>query len=153
MYKFKKIDGDKFSLIYEKDKEKKQIEFTRTVKSANRLQSIDSEARFRVMKSLTEQGYTMDSNPFVIVKTEGNKTIRDESNLNYLIEKEKETTTAIIITEIIQDLLGMSFDELIPEIGEDPQNAEALIKFVQEFAYILRTGETSDTKKTPSTNN
>lgn len=153
MYKFKKIDGDRFSLIYEKDKEKKQIEFTRTVKTAKRLQEIDSEARFRVMKSLTEQGYTMDNNPFIIVKTEGNKTIRDESNLNYLIEKEKETTMAIIITEIIQDTFGMSFDDLIPEIGENPTDQDALIKFIQEFAYILRNGETSDTVKTPSTNN
>jgi len=153
MYKFKKIDGDKFILMYEKDKEKKQIEFTRTIKSANRLQSIDSEARFRVMKELTEQGYTMDNNPFVVIKTEGNKTIRDESNLNYLIEKEKETTLAIIITEIIQEVLGMSFDDLIPEIGENPTDQEALIKFIQEFAYILRKGETSDTVKTPSPNN
>lgn len=153
MYKFKKIDGDKFTLMYEKDKEKKQIEFTRTVKTATRLQAIDSEARFRVMKELTEQGYTMDNNPFVVIKTEGNKTIRDESNLNYLIEKEKETTTAIIITEIIQDTFNMSFDDLIPEIGEDSSDQEALIKFIQEFAFILRNGEISDTIKTPSPNN
>ena len=68
MYKFKKIDGDKFTLLYEKDNVKKQIEFTRTVKQANRLQSIDSEARFKVMAELTKQGYTMDNNPFVIEK-------------------------------------------------------------------------------------
>jgi len=153
MYRFKKIDGDKFSLIYEKGKQKKQIEFTRTIKTANRLQSIDSEARFRVLKEMTEQGYTMDNNPFVIIKKEGNKTIRDESNLNYLIEKEKETTTAIIITELIQDTFGMDFDTLIPEIGIDPTDQEELIKFVQEFAFILRNGETSDTVKTPSSNN
>ena len=153
MYRFKKIDGDKFTLLYEKDKEKKQIQFTRTVKSATRLQAIDSEARFRVMAELTKQGYTMDNNPFVIEKKEGNKTIRDESNLNYLIEKEKETTTAIIITEIIQDTFGMSFDKLIPEIGEKPDDQEALFKFIQEFAYILRNGETSETEKTPSPNN
>lgn len=149
MYKFKKIDGDKFTLMYGK----KQIEFTRTIKTANRLQSIDSEARFRVMEELTKQGYTMNNNPFVIVKKEGNKTIRDESNLNYLIEKEKETTTAIIITELIQDTFGMDFDTLIPEIGIDVSDQEEILKFVQEFAFILRNGETSDTVKTPSPKN
>ena len=120
---------------------------------ANRLQSIDSEARFRVMKELTEQGYTMDHNPFVIIKTEGNKTIKDESNLNYLIEKEKETTSAIIITEIIEETFGMKFDDLIPEIEVEPTDEKELIKFIQEFAFILRNGETSDTVKTPSPNN
>lgn len=153
MYKFKKIDGDKFTLLYEKDKAKKQIEFTRTVKQANRLQSIDSEARFRVIKELTEQGYTMDNNPFVVIKTEGNKTIRDESNLNYLIEKEKETTSAVIVTEIIEDVFGKTFDDLIPEIGIDPTDEQGIINFIQEFAFILRKGETSDTTKIPSTNN
>jgi hypothetical protein len=153
MYKFKKIDGDKFTLIYEKEKEKKQIEFTRTVKSASRLQSIDSEARFRVMKELTEKGYTMDNNPFIIEKTEGNKTIRDESNLNYLIEKEKETTTAIIISEIVEETFGISFDNLIPEIGENPQDEKAVFDFIQKFLFILRNGETEDTVKTPSSNN
>ena len=97
MYKFKKIDGDKFSLLYEKDKAKKQIEFTRSVKTANRLQSIDSEARFKVMAELTKQGYTMDNNPFVIEKKEGNKIIRDESNLNYLIDQERENVAGQII--------------------------------------------------------
>lgn len=153
MYKFKKIDGDKFTLIYEKEKEKKQIEFTRTVKSASRLQSIDSEARFRVMKELTEKGYTMDNNPFIIEKTEGNKTIRDESNLNYLIEKEKETTTAIIISEIVEETFGISFDNLIPEIGENPQDEKAVFDFIQKFLFILRNGETEETVKTPSSNN
>lgn len=153
MYSFKKIDGDKFSLIYEKDGVKKQLEFTRTVKMANRLQAVDSEARFRVMMQLTEQGFTIDNNPFVIVKKEGNKTIRDESNLNYLIEKEKETTIALIITEIVKDTFEMNFDNLVPEIGIDPSDQEKVVKFTQDFLYIVRNGEISEAKPTPSTTN
>ena len=153
MYKFKKIDGDQFSLIYEKNKEKKQIEFKRTVKNVSRLQSIDSEARFRVLKELTEKGYTIDNNPFIVEKQEGNKTVRDESNFNYLITQEKETTTVLILGEIIKDIFGMDFDKLIEEIGENPQDEKAIIDFIQEFGYILKNGETSDTDKTPSTNN
>lgn len=153
MYKFKKIDGDKFTLMYEKNKEKKQIEFTRTIKSANRLQSIDSEARFRVMKDLTEQGYTIDNNPFVVIKKEGNKTIRDESNLNYLIEQEKEKVSGEIIVEIMEDTFNMKIDDFVKEIGLDLNNQEKTMEFIQEFAFILRNGETSDTVKTPSPNN
>lgn len=153
MYKLKKIDGDKFTLMYEKNKEKKQIEFTRTIKSANRLQSIDSEARFRVMKDLTEQGYTIDNNPFVVVKKEGNKTIRDESNLNYLIEQEKEKVSGEIIVEIMEDTFNMKIDDFVKEIGLDLNNQEKTTEFIQEFAFILRNGETSDTVKTPSPNN
>lgn len=153
MYKFKKIDGDKFTLMYEKNKEKKQIEFTRTIKSANRLQSIDSEARFRVMKDLTEQGYTIDNNPFVVVKKEGNKTIRDESNLNYLIEQEKEKVSGEIIVEIMEDTFNMKIDDFVKEIGLNLNNQEKTTEFIQEFAFILRNGETSDTVKTPSPNN
>lgn len=153
MYKFKKIDGDKFTLLYEKDKAKKQIEFTRTVKQANRLQSIDSEARFKVMAELTKQGYTMDNNPFVIEKKEGNKTIRDESNLNYLIEQERETVAGQIVIEIIEDTFSMKIDDFVNEIGLDYHNQEQATKFIEEFTFILREGETKDTVKTPSPNN
>lgn len=153
MYKFKKIDGDKFTLLYEKDKAKKQIEFTRTVKQANRLQSIDSEARFKVMAELTKQGYTMDNNPFVIEKKEGNKTIRDESNLNYLINQERETVAGNIVIEIIEDTFNMKIDNLVAEIGLDYHNQEEATKFIEEFTFILREGETKDTIKTPSPNN
>lgn len=153
MYKFKKIDGDKFTLLYEKDKEKKQIEFTRTVKQANRLQSIDSEARFKVMAELTKQGYTMDNNPFVIEKKEGNKTIRDESNLNYLINQERENVAGQIIIEIIEDTFNMKLEDFVEEIGLDYHNQEQATKFIEEFTFILREGETKDTIKTPSSNN
>lgn len=153
MYKFKKIDGDKFTLLYEKDNVKKQIEFTRTVKQANRLQSIDSEARFKVMAELTKQGYTMDNNPFVIEKKEGNKTIRDESNLNYLINQERENVAGQIIIEIIEDTFSMKLEDFVNEIGLDYHDQEQATKFIEEFTFILREGETKDTVKTPSPNN
>lgn len=153
MYSFKKIDGDKFSLIYEKEKTKKHIDFMRTVKTANRLQAIDSEARFKVMKELTEQGYTMDNNPFVVIKTEGNKTIRDESNLNYLIQQERDKVAGEIIVEILEDTFKMKADDFGKEIGLDYNNQEQVYNFIQEFAFILRNGETPDTVKTPSPNN
>jgi regulatory protein YycH of two-component signal transduction system YycFG len=150
MYKFKKLDvNDEFMLSYNK----KQIKFKRTVKTAQRLQSIDSEARFKVIKKITDMGYTMDNNPFIVTKTEGNKTYKDESNFNYLIEQEKQYAMAEIIAEIVKDTMGMEFDDLILDMGIDPNDADALLKFTTDFMYIIKNGEVFGTKKTPSSNN
>lgn len=150
MYKFKKLDvNDEFMLSYNK----KQIKFKRTVKTAQRLQSIDSEARFKVIKKITDMGYTMDNNPFIVTKTEGNKTYKDESNFNYLIEQEKQYAMAEIIAEIVKDTIGMEFDDLIVDMGIDPNDADALLKFTTDFMYIIKNGEVFGTKKTPSPNN
>jgi regulatory protein YycH of two-component signal transduction system YycFG len=150
MYKFKKLDvNDEFMLSYNK----KQIKFKRTVKTAQRLQSIDSEARFKVIKKITDMGYTMDNNPFIVTKTEGNKTYKDESNFNYLIEQEKQYAMAEIIAEIVKDTMGMEFDDLILDMGIDPNDADALLKFTTDFMYIIKNGEVFGTKKTPSPNN
>ena len=150
MYKFKKLDNnDEFMLTYNK----KSIKFKRTVKTAQRLQSIDSESRFKVIKKITDMGYTMDNNPFVITKTEGSKTYKDESNFNYLIEQEKQYVMAEIIAEIVKDTTGIEFDDLIVDIGIDPNDADALLKFTTDFMYIIKNGEVFGTKKTPSPNN
>lgn len=150
MYKFKKLDNnDEFMLTYNK----KSIKFKRTVKTAQRLQSIDSESRFKVIKKITDMGYTMDNNPFVITKTEGSKTYKDESNFNYLIEQEKQYVMAEIIAEIVKDTMGMEFDDLIVDMGIDPNDADALLKFTTDFMYIIKNGEVFGTKKTPSPNN
>lgn len=150
MYKFKKLDNnDEFMLTYNK----KSIKFKRTVKTAQRLQSIDSESRFKVIKKITDMGYTMDNNPFVITKTEGSKTYKDESNFNYLIEQEKQYVMAEIIAEIVKDTTGIEFDDLIVDIGIDPNDQNALLKFTSDFMYIIKNGEVYGTKKTPSSNN
>lgn len=150
MYKFKKLDNnDEFMLTYNK----KSIKFKRTVKTAQRLQSIDSESRFKVIKKITDMGYTMDNNPFVITKTEGSKTYKDESNFNYLIEQEKQYVMAEIIAEIVKDTTGVEFDNLIVDIGIDPNDEKALLKFTSDFMYIIKNGEVYGTKKTPSSNN
>lgn len=151
MYKFKKLDNnDEFMLMYGKDK---SIKFKRTIKTAQRLQSIDSEARFRVIQKISEMGYTMDNNPFIVIKKEGSKTIRDESNFNYLIEQEKNQAMATIISEIIEDTTKYTLDDILIEIGVNPSNVDDVLKFTTEFMYIIRNGEVFGTKKTPSPNN
>lgn len=150
MYKFKKLDNkDEFMLTYGKN----QIKFKRTIKTAQRLQSIDSEARFRVIQKISEMGYTMDNNPFVITKKEGNKTYKDESNFNYLIEQEKQYAMAQIMTDIVNDTIGIEFDKLIIDLGIDPTDEKAIINFTSDFLYIIKNGEVAGTQKTPSSNN
>lgn len=154
MYSFKKLDNnDEFILMYEQKNEKKQIKFQRTIKTAQRLQSIDSEARFRVIQKISEMGYTIDNNPFIVVKKEGSKTIRDESNFNYLIEQEKQFAMAEIIAAIVKDTLGMEFDSLIVEIGLNPLSEKDIAKFAADFMYIIKNGEVYGTEKTPSSKN
>lgn len=154
MYRFKKLDNnDEFMLMYNKGEEKKEIKFRRTVKTAQRLQSLDSEARFRVIKKISEMGYTMDNNPFIVTKTEGSKTYKDESNFNYLIEQEKQFAMAEIMADIVKDTLGMDFDKLITELGIELTDQDGIVKFVSDFMFIIKNGEVTGTQKTPSPNN
>lgn len=154
MYRFKKLDNnDEFMLMYNKGEEKKEIKFRRTVKTAQRLQSLDSEARFRVIKKISEMGYTMDNNPFIVTKTEGSKTYKDESNFNYLIEQEKQFAMAEIMADIVKDTLGMDFDKLITELGIELTDQDGIVKFTSDFMFIIKNGEVSGTQKTPSPNN
>ena len=154
MYKFKKLDNnDEFLLMYDKGQEKKQIKFKRTIKTAQRLQSLDSEARFRVVKKISEMGYTMDNNPFIVTRTEGSKTYKDESNFNYLIDQEKQFAMAEIIADIVKDTIGMEFDNLVTELGILSTDEKAIVKFTSDFMYIIKNGEVFGIEKTPSTNN
>ena len=151
MYKFKKLDNnDEFMLMYGKDK---SIKFKRTIKTAQRLQSIDSEARFKVFQELSAQGYTVDNNPFIVEKKEGSKTIRDESNFNYIIEQTKNDLVQKITMEIIGDMFNMDFEKLVQEVGLEEKSMAEVEKFFYELAYIIKTGEIYAAKKTPSTNN
>ena len=47
----------------------------------------------------------------------------------------------------------MKIDDFVAEIGLDYHNQEQATKFIEEFTFILREGETKDTVKTPSPNN
>lgn len=149
MYSFKKVNEDEFILNYDE----KEIKFKRTIKIAQRLQSLDSEARFKVIQKISEMGYTMDNNPFIVTRTEGSKTYKDESNFNYLIEQEKHLAMAEIVSEIIKDTFEMEFDVLIIELGISPTDENAIAKFTSEFMYIIKNGEVFGTKKTPSRTN
>ena len=149
MYKFSKVKDDEFLIEHEETK----IEFKRTIKTAQRLQGLDSEARFKVMQKISQMGYTMDNNPFIVEKKEGSKVYRDESNFNYLIEEEKKITMAEIVSDIVLETTKHGLDDLVRLLGIDATNEIEIAKFASEFMYIIKTGEVFGTEKTPSTNN
>lgn len=153
MYKFIKIAEDEFELQY-KDK---SIKFKRTVETAQRIQSIDSEAFMMALADLSKQGYTMQNNPYVVKRQEGGKEYVDESNWNYLIDKKKEEATVLIIDELFAKLLNLHMPELIYEVLDinlniaTPEQLIEVENFEADFIYILTSGKIRGEKQTPST--
>lgn len=150
MYKFIKVDEDNFKLQY-KDKE---INFKRDVATAQRIQSIDSEAFMMAMEDLSKQGYTMANNPYIVTRKVGNKEIVDESNWNYIIDRRKEEASALILDELFVKCLNLHMTDLFYDMGLDLNSKDALEKiaeFDEEFILIMTQGKIKGEKQTPST--
>lgn len=151
MYKFSKIDEDEFRLEY-KDK---TIDFKRDVETAQRIQSIDSEAFMMAMADLTKQGYTFANNPYIVKRKVGNKEIVDESNWNYIIDKRKEEASILIMDELFVKLLNTHMNDLFTDMGIDINTASEkemniITNFETEFVLIVTNGIVKGEKKTPS---
>ena len=152
MYKFTKINEDEFKLEYNQ----RTITFKRTVKTAQRIQAIDSEAFMLALADLSKQGYTMANNPYIVTRKIGNKEIVDESNWNYIVEKKKEEATVLILDEIFVKLLNFHMNELFTDMGIDLNSAteeqlNLIEKFETDFILILTQGIIRGEEKTPST--
>lgn len=150
MYKFSKIDEDSYLLEY-KDK---KIKFERDVEIASRIQSIDSEAMMLALADLSKQGYTMQKNPYIVTRKEGNKEIVDESNWNYIIDRKKEEASTLIIDELFVKCLNFHLVDLLIDMGIDVNNEEDLkvvTEFETDFILIMTQGIIRGEKKTPST--
>lgn len=152
MYKFTKINEDEFKLEYNQ----RAITFKRTVETAQRIQSIDSEAFMLAIADLSKQGYTMANNPYIVTRKVGNKEIVDESNWNYIIGKKKEEATVLILDEIFVKLLNSHMNDLFIDMGIDLNSAteeqlNLIEKFETDFILILTQGTIRGEEKTPST--
>jgi hypothetical protein len=152
MYKFTKLNEDEFKLEYNQ----RTMKFKRTVETAQRIQSIDSEAFMMAVADLSKQGYTMANNPYIVTRKVGNKEIVDESNWNYIVEKKKEEATILILDEIFVKLLNFHMNDLFIDMGIDLNTAteeqlETIEKFETDFILILTQGIIRGEEKTPST--
>lgn len=152
MYKFSRIGEDEFQLEY-KDR---IIKFKRDVETAKRIQAIDSEAFMMAIADLSKMGYTVQNNPYIVTRKVGNKEIVDESNWNYVIDRNKEMATILILDELFVKLLNLHMNDLFLDMGIDVNTAteeqmDTIEKFQTDFTLILTQGVIRGEPKTPST--
>lgn len=152
MYKFIKVNEDEFKLEYEK----RTINFKRDIETAQRIQSIDSEAFMMALADLSKQGYTMQNNPYIVTRKEGNKEIVDESNWNYIIDRKKEEATVLIMDELFVKCLNFHMKDLFEDMGINLDTAtdkdlNIITEFETEFILIMTQGKLKNEAQTPST--
>lgn len=109
-YEIIKNGMDDYTLKY-KDKE---VRFHSRVGIVNELQSVNKKARLKMIKELQEEGLTIKD--LVVETKQGEKTIMDHSNKDFLEESYINETQAQIFLEALEQMLGMKFEDLIKEL-------------------------------------
>ena len=116
-YEIKPIDIDNFELHYiNKDNQSVVIPFKRTVELAVKLQSVESNARFKMYEYLTSIGKSKKD--LIVERKNGDGTITvDETNYrefeaNFLLQEQYK-----VATEIYKDLLGKTVEELVIDMN------------------------------------
>lgn len=135
-YKFTKIDEDTTKLTY-KDKE---FKIKRNINLLKRTQEVYFKARTKMMVDLTKQGITKKD--LIIEKKENGKTYYDDTNIREIENNYIEMENLEIYNSIAEDYTGMSWIELIEDIGLEESDIE---EFAFNFAKSLQGKD-----KTPS---
>lgn len=112
-------DGlDNYILKY-KDKE---INFKSSVGIVNKLQETTKKARMNLVMDLAKEGKTIKD---LIVETEVNgKVIQDHSNKDFIEEGYLQQAQAEVFNEVVKDMLGMSLEELVIDMGLNEKEVE-----------------------------
>lgn len=108
----------------------KMLPFHSNVGIVNELQSSIKKARLKMIKELKEEGLTINDLT-TATKTNDGKTIYDNSNRTYMEEAYINEENAKVLGKIIKDAFGMSFEELIVDMGLETKED------VEEFASEL----------------
>lgn len=135
-YKFEIVDNDTIKLTY-KDKE---FKIKRNINLLKRTQEVYFKARNKMMVDLTKQGITKKD--LIIEKKENGKTYYDDTNLREIENNYIEMENLEIYNSIAEDYTGMSWLELIEDIGLEESDIE---EFAFNFAKSLQGKD-----KTPS---
>lgn len=140
-YEIKSIDTDNFELHYiNKDNQSVVIPFKRTVELAVKLQSVDSNARFKMYEYLTSIGKSKKD--LIVERKNGDGTITvDETNYrefetNFLLQEQYK-----VATEIFKDLLGRTVEELVIDMN---LSSEESYLFSSKLREILINGVSKD---------
>lgn len=135
-YKFEIVDNDTTKLTY-KDKE---FKIKRNINLLKRTQEVYFKARTKMMVDLTKQGITKKD--LIIEKKENGKTYYDDTNIREIENNYIEMENLEIYNSIAEDYTGMSWIELIEDIGLEEPDIE---EFAFNFAKSLQGKD-----KTPS---
>lgn len=140
-YEIKPIDTDNFELHYiNKDNQSVVIPFKRTVELAVKLQSVESNARFKMYEYLTSIGKSKKD--LIVERKNGDGTITvDETNYrefeaNFLLQEQYK-----VATEIYKDLLGKTVEELVIDMN---LSSEESYLFSSKLREILINGVSKD---------
>lgn len=140
-YEIKPIDIDNFELHYiNKDNQSVVIPFKRTVELAVKLQSVDSNARFKMYEYLTSIGKSKKD--LILERKNGDGTITvDETNYrefeaNFLLQEQYK-----VATEIFKELLGRTVEELVVDMN---LSSEESYLFSSKLREILIKGVAKD---------
>lgn len=145
-YEFKSVGIDDFILEYEKEDngllETKQIPFKRTVEIAQRLQSINADAREKMFFELNKKGRT--KNDYIIQRTNPDGTIvYDETNYREMENEYLNEARLVAINDITKIMLGMDIASILNELKISTEDQASL--FSQKFFTILnKAGEKED---------
>ena len=140
-YEIKPINTDSFELHYiSKDNQEVVIPFKRTVELATKLQSVESNARFKMYEYLTSIGKSKKDLIVERKNPDGTITV-DESNYrefeaNFLLQEQYK-----VATEIYKEVLGMSVEELVISMN---LSSEESYLFSSKFREILIKGVSKD---------
>lgn len=135
-YKFEIVDNDTTKLTY-KDKD---FKIKRNINLLKRTQEVYFKARTKMMVDLTKQGITKKD--LIIEKKENGKTYYDDTNIREIENNYIEMENLEIYNSIAEDYTGMSWIELIEDIGLEESDIE---EFAFNFAKSLQGKD-----KTPS---
>lgn len=136
-YEFIKQDEDTTILKY-KDK---SFEIKKDVGLQKEIESVNKNARVKMMVDLTKQGIT--SNDLVVIRKEGSKTYEDKSNLIQLEQSYTQEASVDLFQSLSNRYFGMKLEDLIKDIGLNDEEAS---KFGNDFAYAL-AGKSSPSQK------
>lgn len=119
-YEIVKDGLDNYILKY-KDK---QICFKSTVNIVNQLQESTKKARMNMIMDLSKEGKTIKD---LIVETEKDgKIIQDHSNKDFIEEGYIQEEQAKVFQNVIKEMLGVSLEDLILDIGLNEKEVEEL---------------------------
>ena len=134
MYKFEKISDDEYKIITDKGEHL----IKRNIDLVKEIQSVDIYSTMIVADILAERGETYDNTKLRIVRTEGNQTIVDESNLKKIEDKARNQAYYDVLNRIFNKTCGMGYIDIIKEC--ELKEEKDINKFVTEFTNIITSG-------------